>query len=215
MGTDITRLTPSALSIYSSPAIIALNQDPLGSSAIRVWQSPVKMENETYSVDAYTAGTTQFWTCQLDGGDYAVAFVNAGPVSTIMSASMEDVFVDLITTGNNAPVPQLSQTWDVYDLWANRMSDDAAQAIITGNMTLATNTTSEANSTTTLPVQTYNSSAMSYGDGLKANNAALLGVKTSTLAPMGTLSASVPRHGTVVYRLRSQGMSRMRKRDEL
>lgn len=215
MGTDMTMMTPQTLSIYSNSAIIVINQDPLGMPAVRVWQSPAQPQNETYSVDAYTTGETSFWTVQLDGGDYAVAFVNAGPTSTSMTATMNDVFIDLITTGNNAPVPQLTQTWDVYDLWANRMSNATAEAIISGNMTMATNATSESNSTSTLPIQTYNSTLLNYAAGLKANNTALLGLKTSTLAPMGTLSATVPRHGTVVYRLRSHGKGATRKRDEL
>lgn len=215
MGTDVTAMTPQTLFIYSNPAIIAINQDALGMTAVRVWQSPAQPQNETYSVDAYTAYETSFWTVQLDDGDYAVAFVNAGPTSTTLTATMNDVFIDLVTTGSNAPVPQLSQTWDVYDLWANRMSNATAQGIIAGNMTIATNATAEANATSSLPLQTYNSTALSYKDGLMANNTALLGVKTSTLAPMGMLSAEVPSHGTVVYRLRSQGMGAMRKRDEL
>ena len=215
MGTDISTMTPDTLSIYSNPAIIAINQDPLGMPAVRVWQYPAQPENETYSVDAYTAGETSFWTCKLDDGDYAIAFVNAGPSATIMSATMNDVFIDLITTGNNAPVPQLMETWDVYDCWANRMSNATAQAIISGNMTMDTNVTTMANSTSTLPLQTYNSTATSYKDGLMANSTALLGVKTTTLAPSGSLTVTVPRHGTVVYRLRSQGMGAKRKRDEL
>ena len=215
MGTDVTTMTPQSLSIYSNAAIIAINQDALGMPAFRVWQSPSSVQNETYSVDAYTAGLTEFWTRMLDNGDFAVAFVNSGPSPTTMTATMNDVFVDLVTTGNNAPVPQLSQTWDVYDLWANRMSNATAQAIISGNMTMATNATSEANSTSSLPLQTYNSTATTYKDGLKANATALYGVQVSTLAPMGTLSANVPTHGTVVYRLKSQGSAAMRKRDEL
>ena len=215
MGTDVTAITPQTLSIYSNPAIIAINQDPMGIPAVRVWQKPATPENETYSVDAYTAGETSFWTAQLKNGDYVVAFVNSGSAATTMTATLDDIFVDLTTTGNNAPVPQLKQTWDVHDLWANRMSDVTAQAIISGNMTMATNVTSMANPTSSLPVQTYNSTALSYADGLKANNTALMGVKVGTLAPMGTLSASVPSHGTAVYRLRSQGMNSKRKRDEL
>ena len=216
MGTDITTMTPQTLSIYSNAAILAVNQDPLGIPATRVWQSPAQPQNETYSTDAYTAGETSFWTGQLNGGDYVAAFVNSGPAPATMTASMNDVFIDLITTGSNAPVPQLIQTWDVYDLWANRMSNATAQAIIRGNMTLPTNTTDMANVTSTAPYQTYNATAMSYADGLKGNDTALLGVKVATLASGGMLVArDVPSHGVVVYRLRSQGSGGMRKRDEL
>lgn len=215
MGTDITAMTPQTLSIYSNAAIIAVNQDPLGMPVTRVWQAPAQVQNQTYSVDAYTDDETSFWTGELNGGDYVVAFVNAGPAATTMTATMNDIFVDLVTTGSNKPVPQLMETWDVYDLWANRMSDASAQAIIMGNMTLPTNMTSMSNSTSTLPIQTYNATATSYADGVQANDTALLGVKTATVAPMGLLSATVPSHGVAVYRLRSQGGAAMRKRDEL
>ncbi|KAK3178491.1 hypothetical protein OEA41_000627 [Lepraria neglecta] len=215
MGTDVTTMTAQTLSIYSNAAIIAINQDPLGIPALRVWQSPAQPQNETYSTDAYTAGEKSFWTGQLNGGDYVAAFVNSGPAPATLTATMNDIFIDLVTTGSNAPVPRLMQTWDVYDLWANRMSDASAQAIITGNMTMATNATSKSNATSTLPVQTYNATAMSYANGVTANDTALLGVKVSTIAPMGTLMAQVPSHGVVVYRLRSQGGGGMRKRDEL
>jgi len=208
-------MTPETLSIYSNAAIIAVNQDPLGMPVTRVWQSPAQPQNETYSVDAYTAGETSFWTGKLNGGDYVVAFLNAGPAATTMTATMNDIFIDLVTTGSSKPVAQLMETWDVYDLWANRMSNTTAQAIIMGNMTMPTNMTSMANSTSTLPLQTYNATAMSYADGVKANDTALLGVKTTTIAPMGILSATVPSHGVAVYRLRSQGGAMMRKRDEL
>ena len=219
MGTVVTTMTADTLSIYSNPAIIAINQDPLGSPAIRVWQSPTPSQNETYSTDAYIAGDMSFWTGELNNGDYVTAFVNGGSTAATLTATMDDIFVDLLTTGSNAPVPQLQQTYDVYDLWANRMSNATAQAIISGNFTMQTNsnnTASEATANSTLPMQTYNATELSYADGLSANNTALFGVKVKTLAPMGTLSARVPSHGVVVYRLRSQGGgSGMRKRDEL
>lgn len=37
MGNDIRSIQPSDLSILSNPAIIAINQDPSGSSAARRW----------------------------------------------------------------------------------------------------------------------------------------------------------------------------------
>ena len=73
-----------------------------------------------------------------------------------------------------------------------------------------------SNATSTMPLQTYNATAMSYAEGLAANEIALFGVKTAELVPGGTVQAMVPAHGVVVYRLRSQGGGGgMRKRDEL
>lgn len=216
MGNDVTTMTAQTLSIYSNPAIIAINQDPLGRPVTRAWQSPARPQNETYSVDAYTAGETSFWTGELDNGDYVVAFVNGGPSTITMTANMNDVFIDLITTGSNAPVPQLMQSYDVYDLWANRMSNTTAQAIICGNVTatMTNNATGEADANLTMPFQRYNSTQLSYADGLNDNNMALFGVKTTTMAPMGMLSATVNSHGVAVYRLRPNGRNSMRKRDE-
>ena len=40
-----------------------------------------------------------------------------------------------VTTGSNKPVAMLSQSWAVYDLWANRMDDATAQGILNGILT--------------------------------------------------------------------------------
>ena len=61
----------------------------------------------------------------------------------------------------------------------------------------------------------FNATEMSYADAATANVTAVLGKKISSLAPGGTLSAQVPSHGVAIYRLRSQGKPKMRRRDEL
>ena len=69
LGTDITLLSPSTLSIIANPAILAISQDPAGNAAFRVWEkSPPLVQNNTYSTDLYTAGSTYFFTGQLTGG---------------------------------------------------------------------------------------------------------------------------------------------------
>lgn len=97
------------------------------------------------------------------------------------------------------------------------MSNATAQAIIMGNYTLPTNASAMSNSTSMAPLQTYNATAMSYADGLAANETALFGVKVTELSPGGMVKAEVAGHGVVVYRLRSQGggSGMRRKRDEL
>ena len=192
-------MTPQTLSIYSNPAVIALNQDPSVSAGIRVWRYYVD------DIDEYGQGEISLWRRTLANGDVAVALVNAGNNSREMNATLGDIFFDTGATRS----PQAKETWDAYDLWANRMSDEAAGAIIDGNATRrgAAINQEDVNATR------YNSSAFSYADGLAMNDAALFGVKTMTVMPQGTLRAMIPRHGIGLYRLRSQG--NMRKRDEL
>lgn len=255
LGTDITLLSPSTLSIIANPAILAISQDPAGKAAFRVWEkSPALVENNTYSTDLYTAGSTYFFTGQLTGGtspslpisplspfpscqppfrplkppnspptgDFVIAFLNAGPTTQPMSATMNDIFVDQVTTGSSAPVPHLSVSWDVHDLWANRMPDNIASAILNGTFNNTSGANTDMLNGTAVPVSYfYNSTHSSYEEGLGANNTALLGKKVGVLNPGGEVSASVAGHGVEAYRLRSQTMipsaskMRRRKRDEL
>jgi len=60
MGNDLRKLSASAFTIFSNPAVIAINQDPLGKSCIRrlvssltrmefQWKIPVKFQPERRS----------------------------------------------------------------------------------------------------------------------------------------------------------------------
>ena len=198
MGTDVRSMTPQTLSIYSNPAVIALNQDPSVSAGIRVWRYYVD------EIDEYGQGEVSLWRRTLSNGDVAVAMINAGNNSREMNATLGDIFFDTGSTRS----PQAMETWDVYDLWANRMSDVTASAIINGNATVNDGVVVDVDG-----AMRYNSTAISYADGLATNNAALFGVKTATIIPQGTLKAMIPRHGVGLYRIRSQGKAR--KRDEL
>ena len=212
MGNDITLMDAPTLSILSNPAIIAINQDPLGMSALRVWQQPATyFQNASDSAALYTKGETYFWTGALNGGDYVAAFVNAGSSEMGMSASMNDIFIDKVTTGSSKPVTLLGQNWDVYDLWGNRLGEETAKAIIAGNGTMGMGVNGTAISDD--PTR-YNATETSYEEGLKMNSTALLGKKVGVLNAGGTLEAMVPSHGVKAYRLRSQGPAK-RKRDEL
>ena len=198
MGNDITTMSPATLSILSNPAIIAINQDPLGMSAIRVWQY-----NAT--VDNYGQGTYELWVAKLSGGDYAVALLNFGNDTLAINATLQDIFYDKSSTGAKSPAAEVAESWDVYDCWANHLDDTTASAIIAGNATM---------NATTMSVSTYNATATSYKSGLQNNDTMLLGTKVESVAPMGTLNADVPAHGVAVYRLRVSPMMK-RKRDEL
>jgi alpha-galactosidase len=201
IGTNVLTLTPSNLAIYSNPAVIALNQDPSASAGIRKWRYLV---NDT---DDYGQGEISLWTRTLTNGDTVIALINGGNSSRTMNATLADIFLDQATAGTYIPAPQLKQSWDVYDLWANRMSDSEAAAVLNGT---APTITAQSNSTTR-----YNATVMSYADGLKANHTALMGSKVGSIGPMGTWSAMIPRHSTGLYRLRQVARGTTRKRDEL
>jgi alpha-galactosidase len=183
MGNDLRIVSPSALSILNNPAVIAINQDPLGKPAIRI------KRNQNVAKDQYGMGESQIWSGKLFGGDQVVAFLNAADEDLEMSASLEEIF--LRETGK---APQVQEEWDVYDLWANRMSDAVAQKIISSPET----------STEVLKKEDwYNSTALSYEDGVKAGDLRLLGKKVETLAPRTSLSRKVRRHSVELFRLRS------------
>jgi len=66
MGNDIRKVPPADLAILSNAAVIAVNQDPSGSSASRRWIYPT---NET---DINGKATVQMWSGSLKsttGGD--------------------------------------------------------------------------------------------------------------------------------------------------
>ena len=194
MGTDIRKLTPSSLSIYSNPAIIALNQDPAVSAGIRAWRYYVP------DVDSYGQGEISLWTRVLNNNDVVVAMVNAGNKEREMNATLSDIWYDYGAERS----AQAMMGYDVYDLWANRMDNVTATSILNGTSAQVT-----ANDKAR-----YNATVMSYEDGLNQNATALFGAKVMTLEPAGVLKATVPRHGVGLYRLRANGVT-IRKRDEL
>lgn len=205
MGTNIPKMTAATYSILANPAVIAISQDAAGTPAVRIWKREA-------DVDEYGQGSQSLWVMALSGGDYAIALLNAGNTSMELNATLEEIFIDKATTAGGAtkgPLPS-SSGWDLYDLWANRMADVTANSILQGNATVNGTITDAANSTSL-----YNATEMAYADGVKMNHTALLGAKTSSVPPLGTISAMVPRHGIAMYRLRKQEGASMKKRDEL
>jgi alpha-galactosidase len=61
-GNDLTAMKPEVKSILTNKEVIAIDQDPLGKQAARV----------------YTEGEVEVWARALQGGDLAVAILNAG-----------------------------------------------------------------------------------------------------------------------------------------
>lgn len=193
MGNDIRNMTPETYSILTNPAILALSQDPQGSSVVRRWRYPVNDTNE------YGQGEIQMWSGDLYGNDKVVILVNAGNSSRVMNTTIEEVYWD------QWPEAPSGSVFDMYDLWANRMPNEIAAQILDNNSTAAA-----ANATQYY----YNATHTPFAEGIAANNTLLMGVRVGTLAPFDTLSVEVPRHGVVAYRLKEQHMG-LRERDEL
>lgn len=181
MGNDIRALQPQDLSILTNPALLAISQDPAGSSVTQRWRYYVP------DTDRYGQGEIQMWSGDLDGGDAVVILLNAGNVPRVMNATLEDIFID--------DKDAKKQSWDMYDLWANRMPDATASAIINGTVT-----------TQMRNKYYFNATGTSFADGLAANDPLLLGKIAGTVGPgaESTMSALVPRHGVMAYRLRSR-----------
>jgi alpha-galactosidase len=189
MGHDLRIMSAATLTILNNPAIIAISQDPLG-LAVNLARRDTNVKKDKYGM-----GETHLWTGQLAGGDQAVILFNAADEDIQMIASLEEIFY---YEGPEGSAPQVKQTWDVYDLWAERMDLETAQKILDAADDYGyERLLQEAN--------WYNSSAMSYKEGLKAGDSRLLGKKTSTIVADGALSVRVKRHSAEVFRLRNPG----------
>jgi alpha-galactosidase len=143
------------------------------------------------------------WSGPLYGGDQVVLLLNAANEELEMTTSLADIFVH---HGPGGSASQVKDSWDVHDLWADRMDEHTAQTILDHG---------PGKSGTW-----YNSTELSYKDGLRKDDSRLLGKKISTINPGGLLTVRVPRHGVKIFRLRevSDGTNKWRKshyKDEL
>jgi len=143
------------------------------------------------------------WAGSLAEGDFAVVFLNAATQDMQMNATLAEVFLDQ----GGSIAPESKQSWDVYDPWANRMSNTTVKTI------LDKNTTIEASNVTNY---FYNATAQSFAEGIAKNETILMGTHVGVwqAGPQSTWSAMVPRNGLAAYRLRPKDVS-MSKGDEL
>lgn len=183
MGNDLRKLSASAYTILNNPAVIAVNQDPLGKPCIRI------QRNKNVAKDRWGMGETQVWSGRLYGGDKVVVFLNAAGEDVQMSATLEEIFIQ--ETGK---APQVEETWTAFDLWGNRMANDVAQRIL-DNPTTA--------STIFREVDWYNSTAQSYKDGIEKGDPRLMGKKFAVIKAHGSLSVKVKAHSAEMFRLRN------------
>lgn len=200
MGTNVKELSPANLAILSNPAVIALNQDPSAAAGSLIWRDLCN------DFDEWGQCERAMWVRSMSNGDMVVALINGGNSSIVMNATLSSVFIDDSTAGTSMPAPELSETWRVFDLWSNRMSNAEAAMVINST---ASPLTVASNSTTR-----YNATRTSYATGLMNNETALFGTQVGTIAPSGTWLATIPRHSTGLYRLRKAASS-YSKRDEL
>lgn len=200
MGTDLRVLEPPALSILNNPAVIAVNQDPLGSPVARRWVLPASTGNKREEI--------QLWSGKLmstTGGlynDMVVLLINGGSDNATMTATLLDVFDDL---AHSAKMVQVASSWETRDLWAGRMSFEDATSIIQG-------TTAWSNVTSSTK-EWYNATQMGYDQGLAASDSRILGVVDYSVLTNGIITTIVEAHGVAMFRLRYTGS--LGKRDEL
>ncbi|KAK0120538.1 hypothetical protein ONS96_010744 [Cadophora gregata f. sp. sojae] len=184
MGNDLRTLSPRALTILNNPAVIAINQDPLAKSAIRIYR------NTSVAKDEYAQGEIQIWSGKLFGGDQVVAFLNAANEDLEMSASLKEIFIR-----EAGKAPQVEEEWTVYDLWANRMNDGDAERILEA--------LPEARLAIFAELDWYNSTDIPYELGIINGDPRLLGKNVGTILAHGTLDVKVKSHSIEIFRLRS------------
>lgn len=107
MGNDIRSTDPKAYSILTNPAILAINQNPLRSSAARMWKADVSDK------DRWGQGEISMWSKRLANGDQVVALLNGANTPLTLNATFADIFVDSGTSGTS---PKWPLSWDIYDL---------------------------------------------------------------------------------------------------
>lgn len=179
MGNDVRNMTAETFSILTNPAVIAINQDPLGQPANRVWRYYLD------DPDQNGQGQISLWSGMLGNGDQVIALINGGTKSMVMKATLENIFSGQSVMG---PTSKIDQAWDIYDLWGDRLSDEVASNIMSG--------------TASPGKYLYNVTQTSYAEGLTNNNPMLFGKKIGTVQSEGTVTANVPAHGIAFYRLR-------------
>jgi len=186
IGADLRKLDAKTLTILNNPAVIALNQDPLGRAIKRI------SRDENVKKDKWGVGETQIWSGSLYRGDQAVLFLNAADEDLEMSAALEEIFV---FDGPGGTAPQTKLSWDVYDLWANRMDEATADRVLGSSGGDPSSVFGMAD--------WYNATEKSYREGLDSADKRLLGKKIGNIKPGNNLTARVPRHAAKIFRLRS------------
>lgn len=186
LGNDLRDMPASALTIINNPAIIALSQDPHGRSVTRV------QRNTTVAKDQYGEGETHVWAGYLHNGDEVVILLNAAAEDIDMEIPLAEIFTPF---GPGGSAPHVKYDWAVHDLWAHRMSEETAAAVLAA--------TSEADRAAVLnEANWYNATETPYEQGLREEDPRLFGEKVGVVKAGGSVKALVQSHAAKVFRLR-------------
>jgi len=185
MGNDLRTLSPSSLTILNNPAMIAVNQDSVGRSVARI------RRDLNVAKDKYGISEIHVWSGPLYGGDQLVVFLNVCGEDREVSASLAEIFFH---DGPEGSAPQVKDTWEIYDLWGNRMDATVAKKILDASADDAGKILRE--------IGWYNSTALPYEEGLKKRDPRLLGKKIGgVVSNGGTMSTRVKMHSVEIFRL--------------
>ncbi|OBT38658.1 hypothetical protein VE00_11070 [Pseudogymnoascus sp. WSF 3629] len=190
LGNDLRITSPSTLSIINNPAIIALSKDMHGRAAQRV------ARNLDVPKDEYGVGETHIWSGKLHNGDQVVILLNAANEDLDMSAPLSEIFV---SEGPGGSAPQANQSWEVFDLWANRMSDAEARSIVEA-------ADDQTRAEIFGKLGWYNATDIPYEVGLEQGDKRLFGQKVGVVEAHSAWNVKVSRHSAKVYRFRRSGI---------
>ncbi|KAJ5699046.1 Alpha-galactosidase [Penicillium macrosclerotiorum] len=179
MTNVMTKIDASTLSILQNTAVLAVSQDPEASTAVRMWR---------YFVDD---GEIQMYSGPLSGGDQLVLLLNGGSKARDMNATLTEIFW---ANGPGGTASQVQSSWEVYDLWANRMSNATANAIIQGG----------ENATRPINMAAQGGASKVYSQVPLPSSKALMGSKVDTVKAGGRVAAHVKPHGVAMLRLRER-----------
>ncbi|KAI0768483.1 alpha-galactosidase [Trametes elegans] len=107
LGNDVTDMSNETLTIITNDALIAVNQDPNGSPANRIWKRKLP-----------EGGDLQLWSGSLANNQFVFALLNTSPNPQTVNVSFKDVFVDQGSFYQ-------SGTFTLYDLWQKDPSTGA------------------------------------------------------------------------------------------
>ncbi|KAK6077727.1 Alpha-galactosidase [Seiridium cupressi] len=187
LGNDLRDIPASALTIVNNPAILALSQDPHGRSITRI-----RRDVNGIAKDEWGMGETHVWSGYLQNGDEVVIFLNAGVENMEMRISLAEIFTAF---GPGGSAPHVKSDWSVHDLWAHRMPEETAEALI------AAKTNDERNAIFQ-EVNWYNATETPFEEGLRNDDPRLFGEKIGVVEAGGVLEALVESHAARVFRLR-------------